>query len=151
MLSSVIMAGARVRWFVYATHCVMGSWKQTDIYVMLLNCLYDRKSSNYYVAAWSVLVCVHMLMPLEARPLRLVRSCQVSWLLNCSPDSPLNVGTVCRDRWSRGREGDLLLLLCCFVDEKLEESVHNILSTPLVLITQQEMSSVKSGGRFYWG
>lgn len=37
-------------------------------------------------------------------------------------------------------------LSCRFVDEKLEESVHNILSAPLVLITHQEMSSVRGGG-----
>lgn len=41
-------------------------------------------------------------------------------------------------------EGDPLLLLCHFVEERLEESVHNILPARWVLITQQEMSSVRS-------
>lgn len=36
--------------------------------------------------------------------------------------------------------------LCIIDDEKLEESVHNTLSALLVLITLQEMSSVRGGG-----
>lgn len=55
------------------------------------------------------------------------------------------------DRWSGGREGDLLLLPCCSADERLEESAHNILSASLVLITHREMGSVRGGGGFYWG
>lgn len=58
------------------------------------------------------------------------------------------VGTIWRDRWSRGREGDPFLRSCHFVDERLEESVHNILPVQLVLITRQEMSSVRSRGGF---
>lgn len=45
----------------------------------------------------------------------------------------------------QGGEGDLLISRR-FVDEELEESVHNILSALLVLITHREMSSVRGRG-----
>lgn len=63
------------------------------------------KDYNDYVLMWGV-----VLLSLHTEP---------------SSDCPPNVEPVCWDRWSWVREGDLLYFLCCFVDEKLEESVHN--------------------------
>ena len=46
-------------------------------------------------------------------------------------------------RTARGGGGNLHLISCRFVGDRLEELVHNILSLPLVLITLEEMSSVR--------
>lgn len=52
---------------------------------------------------------------------------------------------------AEGEKATFFSSLVAFVDERLEESVHNILSALLVLITHQEMGSVRGGGGLYWG